>query len=113
MQTTKMMEITSLFSIRMKMGRCQLIAPCLSQYLYQSLWRKKVVATSDNPEEDKKLGVLLEQQREERDKVMNSLQDWKAEFSSKNGRMPSRDEMFADPVASVLFKRFSQLNSNL
>jgi len=77
------------------------------------LVEKKVVATSDNPEEDKKLGVLLEQQREERDKVMNSLQDWKAEFSSKNGRMPSRDEMFADPVASVLFKRFSQLNSNL
>ena len=41
-----------------------------------------------------------------KEEVKSKLMEWREHFELENGRRPSRDDMFNDPEAAVLFAKF-------
>ena len=41
-----------------------------------------------------------------KEEVQSQLMDWREQFEAENGRRPTRDDMFGDPVAAELFSKF-------
>ena len=53
--------------------------------------------------------ILTKEAKEKKDNITKELKLWREKFEETNGRKPTRDDMFNDPVASKLFAEFQKI----